>query len=57
CRSVKVKRLFLYLAEKAAHSWTGSLDVSRINLGKGDRLIAEKGVLDKKYRITVPRGL
>jgi len=57
CRSIKVKRLFLYLAEKTAHSWTGSLDVSRINLGKGDRLIAERGVLDKKYRITVPRGL
>ena len=57
CRSIKLKRLFLYFAEKTAHVWTESLDISRINLGKGDRLIAEKGVLDKKYRITVPKGL
>lgn len=56
CSSVKVKRLFLYFAERSDHSWTRALDTTQVDLGKGDRLIAEQGVLDKKYRITVPKG-
>ena len=57
CRSIKVKRLFLYLAEKAGHSWFGYLKLDRIDLGKGKRSIARGGVFVDKYRITVPREL
>ncbi len=56
CHSIKVKRLFLYLAEKAGHEWFNYLDLSTINLGAGKRKIIEHGVLDKKYKITVPKS-
>jgi hypothetical protein len=55
CNSVKVKRLFLYLAEKNEHQWFEDLKMERINLGSGKRVIAEDGRLDKKYNITVPK--
>jgi len=55
CTSVKVKRLFLYLAERVKHEWFNYLDVSRIDLGRGKRSIVQNGILDKKYQITVPR--
>jgi hypothetical protein len=55
CRFVKVKRLFLYLAEKYSHPWFPRLDLSKLDLGKGKRLIVPHGMLDKKYQITVPR--
>ncbi len=56
CRSVKIKRLFLYMAEKAGHPWFGKLETSAIDLGRGKRMIIKGGTLDKKYEITVPRG-
>ncbi len=55
CTSVKVKRLFLYMAEEANLPCIHELDISKINLGKGDRTIIIGGSLDQKYRITVPR--
>jgi Transcriptional regulator, AbiEi antitoxin, Type IV TA system/Transcriptional regulator, AbiEi antitoxin N-terminal domain len=54
CNSVKVKRLFLYFAEKAGHSWLKYLDLSRIELGSGKRSLAENGVYIPKYQMTVP---
>ncbi len=57
CSSIKVKRLFLYMAEKAGHQWFKMLDISNIDLGKGDRMIAEGGRYIKKYRITIPLEL
>lgn len=54
CNSVKVKRLFLYIAEKHKLPWFPKLNVDRIDLGSGKRVIVENGVLDKKYKITVP---
>lgn len=56
CNSIKVKRLFLYLAEKIGHEWFNYLDLSRIDLGSGNRQIIEDGVLDNKYKITVPKS-
>ena len=56
CRSVKVKRLFMFMAEKHGHSWVSELDLSSIDLGKGKRVIVPKGHFDTKYRITVPRN-
>lgn len=55
CRSIKVKRLFMFMAEKHGHPWVSDLDVSRLDLGKGKRMIVPKGRFVKKYRITVPR--
>ncbi len=55
CRSVKVKRLFLYLAEKAGHGWFQYLNPNSIDLGRGKRSIVGNGVYVDKYQITVPR--
>lgn len=57
CPSVKVKRLFLYMAEKAAHRWFDYLDITKIDLGKGKRSIVKNGVFIAKYGITVPKEL
>jgi hypothetical protein len=57
CSSIKTKRLFLYFAEKAGHVWFKHLDISRIQLGTGKRSIVKNGVLNSKYRITLPNNL
>lgn len=57
CKSVKVKRLFLYLAENADHSWFKHLDVKKVDLGKGKRSIVKNGVFIDKYGITVPKEI
>jgi len=54
CRSVKVKRLFMFLAEACNHAWVKKLDLSKVNFGKGKRMIVKGGRLDTKYNITVP---
>ena len=55
CRSIKVKRLFMYMAERQGHSWVSDLDISKIDIGKGKRMIVPNGKYDRKYLITVPR--
>lgn len=55
CTSVKVKRLFLYLAEKSGHVWFNRLDINRIDLGRGNRSLLSNGVYISKYKITVPK--
>jgi hypothetical protein len=57
CKSVKVKRLFLYFAEKAGHSWFKYLDTRRISLGSGNRSLTENGVLVSKYKLVLPKEL
>ena len=57
CRSVKVKRLFLYMAERAGHAWFKHIDLAKIDLGRGKRSLAEGGVYVAKYQITVPKEL
>jgi hypothetical protein len=57
CNSVKAKRLFLSLAESAGHAWLGKLDLTRVNLGKGKRVLvkgAKGGRLDEKYQLVLP---
>lgn len=54
CSSVKVKRLFLHLAEPYQHPWLKELDLKKISLGSGKRVLFKGGKLDKKYLITVP---
>lgn len=57
CTSVKVKRLFLYMAEKAGHSWFNYLKLDSIDLGNGKRQIEPDGVYVPKYQITLPKEL
>ncbi len=55
CGSVKVKRVFLYIAEKLNMPWFSKLNLSKINLGRGKRVIVKGGEFNKKYNITVDR--
>jgi hypothetical protein len=57
CRSVKVKRLFFWFADRQGYSWARKLNCQDFDLGKGKRLIAKNGRLDKKYEITVPENM
>ena len=57
CTSVKVKRLFLYMAEKAGHDWFNFLKLEKIDLGSGKRVITSGGSLNAKYQIMIPREL
>lgn len=57
CRSVKVKRLFLWFADRHRHAWRTQLERDRIDLGSGKRMLVRGGRLDPKYQITVPEDL
>jgi len=57
CRSVKVKRLFFFFADRHAHAWLKRLDKATIDLGSGNRELVKGGRLDPTYRITVPEDL
>lgn len=57
CRSVKVKRLFLFFADRHRHAWLSRLDRSKVDLGTGKRVLVKGGKLDPTYLITVPRDL
>ena len=39
CNSVKVKRLFMVLAESFQHAWVKKLDLSKVDFGKGKRML------------------
>lgn len=57
CRSVKVRRLFLWFAERHGHAWLNRLDRKGVDLGSGKRMLVRGGKLDPKYLITVPRDI
>lgn len=57
CTSIKVKRLFLYMAEKANHQWFQFIKTDKVDLGNGKRMITEKGVYNAKYLISIPKEL
>jgi len=57
CKSVKVKRLFMYMSEKAGHGWAEYLALENIDLGRGKRSVVNNGVYVSKYKITVPKEL
>lgn len=57
CNSVKVKRLFLYMADKANHQWLPFLNLDKVDIGTGNRILVEKGVYQAKYLISVPKEL
>jgi hypothetical protein len=55
CNSIKVKRLFLYLAEKAGHDWFKYINTEKIDLGNGIREITQGGIYDNKYKIVIKK--
>lgn len=57
CRSVKTKRLFFIYADKHNHAWRKHIDMSAIDLGKGDRALTPGGRLHPVYRVTIPNDL
>ena len=57
CRSIKVRRLFLWFAERTGHAWLERIDREGVDLGSGKRMLARGGKLDPKYQITVPGDL
>lgn len=57
CRSVKVKRLFFYFADRHPHAWLKHIDRKAIDLDSGKRALVPGGKLDPAYHITVPRDL
>ena len=54
CSSIKVKRVFLYMVDKLELPIMKHLNIRRIKLGRGKRVITKNGKLDKTYNITVP---
>lgn len=55
--NLKVKRMFLYMAEKTGHYWFDSLDTNKIELGTSKFQLVENGTYIPKYKITVPKEL
>lgn len=53
CKSIKVKRVFLYMSERLELPYFKQLNQSKINIGSGKRVIVLGGRFDKKYNITV----
>ena len=54
CRSIKIKRLFLFLAAHFDYPWAKRLEAAGLDLGSGNRQIVKGGRLDKRFLITVP---
>ena len=55
CHSIKVRRLFMFLAEECNQPWLKKLNLSGVDFGIGNRMIVKDGYLDPKYKITVPK--
>ena len=56
-KNLTVKRMFLYMAEKANYPWFQTIDLDRINLGTSKIQLCKGGVYISKYKITIPREL
>ena len=55
CTSVKVKRLFLALADICNHAWLSDVDVKNIDLGSGKRFIEAGQAFHPEYQISIPK--
>ena len=56
-KNQRVKRMFLYMAEKAKHYWFDMLNPDKIDLGTSKLQLTHQGTYIKKYRITIPKEL
>lgn len=57
CASIKVKRLFLLMAERAALPVVKRLDQSAVQLGRGSRTLTPGGAYVAKFGLVVPKEL
>lgn len=57
CTSIKVKRLFLFMAERAALPVVKRLDQNAVQLGSGNRTITPGGAYVAKFGLIVPKEL
>ncbi|WP_273266797.1 type IV toxin-antitoxin system AbiEi family antitoxin [Flexistipes sinusarabici] len=57
CSSVKVKRLFLFMADEIGHAWFKYINLNDIDLGKGKRSFGKNGTYIDKYKITIPKNV
>jgi len=57
CTSVKVKRLFLFMATKAQLQWLSFIDRKKIDIGKGDRSVTKGGLYNSDFQISIPKEL
>jgi len=56
CTSVRVKRLFLFLANHHQLRWLKKLDMEKVDTGKGKRQMVKGGRYDSEFMITVPES-
>ena len=54
CRKIKVRRLFLLLAERHNHSWMNLIDKRKFDLGTHSRQFIKHGRYHPEFKITVP---
>ena len=57
CKSVKVKRLFLYFAERIGHKWFKYINTGVVDLGSGVRSLFQEGAFVSKYQLILPKEL
>ncbi len=55
--SYRVKRVFMYMAEKAGHYWYYELNLDKIDIGSFKSQLVKNGVYNAKYQITIPKEL
>ena len=55
CNSIKVKRVFMVMAERYNYPWLIKIDLTKIYFGKGKRVFIKNGYLEPKYQITIPK--
>jgi len=53
-KSIKVKRLFFFFADRHQHKWLTHIKRKSIDLGSGKRMLVKGGKYDPVYRMTVP---
>lgn len=56
CKSVKVKRVFMVMAEHYNYPWVKLIDLSKVYFGKGKRELIKNGYLEPNYQITIPKN-
>ena len=56
-KNLRVKRMFLYMAEKAGHYWYDMLEMDKIDIGTSKLQLVDNGTYISKYKITIPTEL
>lgn len=54
CQSIKVKRLFLILAEHEKHAWLKKINIQSIGVGSSKLMIGKGGYYYPQYKLSLP---